>query len=882
MFTSKLAPTLSKAMAGRSSAEIVAAAATMIAAATAVSNSNSSTCTDAQEQSQQDSTGHSSSANSNVQSRLRPSFDSLYSLGSGPASTTISSSSTSSSTSPMKTSCEALHATAPTGGTHRFSRLARRRTIQRMKASKTRATLSSKYQFVETSPPLGEGAFGSVFVGRHRQSGEPVAIKKIPKQFTSDLSFQNEMDALMAIRQHGGHPNICSLRENFEEGDYYYLVLDLVSGGEMFDHLCKQGPYSEADAARLVREVASALAFQHGIGLVHGDLKPENLMLSSENPLHAVIKIVDFGCAQVIKNQDTLEGETPANNDRLSSILHVTNTIANTPAYCPPEILDKDIRQSKGPENYNKLNPSFDMWALGVILYIMLTGMHPFDLDGTATDEEVEQKIVRKEAPPLRDSPLTVHLSDSAISVMERLMHWNPESRLTAHQMLDDPWVRGETALRTKMANSDKKLSLYKAYKSKLEAKVFADMVQWSENPGAQQTSLLERAFHNLDGSKRGYISKSDLRRLSGHKDKEPTVSLPCASSPQPQATSAAVTNSTIHEEDLGDHGMDLSAFSELLSDNMKNRYYPAGHIVYREGDHGDQMFFINSGTIQVTTSDGHHSTRTQGDTFGEGALLNKSETNTSTIKCVTPVHAIEISRQYFEKFLNNGEDMNAKIHLSEKDKTRKRERAVRLLRNQPQMNERTLQQGEAVFPVGDTGDDLFILEDGKADVVVDNGKQVFSLEPGEMCGDHSVAFGRPRNTSAICASKDGCRFRMLKKADFERVLEQNPWWVKKSIRDISLRREFQKAIVAKTNKAFPATDEAALRQVFELADDNRSGKLELENVRAMLHAFDKSFTDEDVKEILEALDLDESGGVSFDEFKRMFAARSKSCSGSV
>ena len=104
-----------------------------------------------------------------------------------------------------------------------------------MQASKTRANLHSKYSI--DSQPLGEGAFGSVFVGRHRESGERVAIKKIPKQFTSDRSFQNEMDALMTIRQHGGHPNICGLRENFEEGDFYYLVLDLVSGGEMFDHL---------------------------------------------------------------------------------------------------------------------------------------------------------------------------------------------------------------------------------------------------------------------------------------------------------------------------------------------------------------------------------------------------------------------------------------------------------------------------------------------------------------------------------------------------------------------------------------------------------------------------------------------------------------------
>ncbi len=103
------------------------------------------------------------------------------------------------------------------------------------------------------------------------------AVKQISKQYTDDESFQREMGAFLHIRRSGGHPNICGLRENFDEGGFYYLVLDLIGGGEMFDHLVKDGAYSEADAARLVREVGSALSFLHGIGLVHLDLKPENL-----------------------------------------------------------------------------------------------------------------------------------------------------------------------------------------------------------------------------------------------------------------------------------------------------------------------------------------------------------------------------------------------------------------------------------------------------------------------------------------------------------------------------------------------------------------------------------------------------------------------------
>ena len=95
------------------------------------------------------------------------------------------------------------------------------------------------------------------------------ALKKIPKEFTVDAEFQREMNALLHIRAHGGHPNICMLRENFDEQDDYLLVLDLVDGGEMFSALIKHGAYSEADASRLLRQVASALDFCHGIGVVH-------------------------------------------------------------------------------------------------------------------------------------------------------------------------------------------------------------------------------------------------------------------------------------------------------------------------------------------------------------------------------------------------------------------------------------------------------------------------------------------------------------------------------------------------------------------------------------------------------------------------------------
>lgn len=96
----------------------------------------------------------------------------------------------------------------------------------------------------------------------------------------------------------GGHPNICALHEHFDEGGYYYLILDLVEGGEMFDHLVNHGAYSEADAARLVREVASALDYLHGIGVVHNDIKPEVSLVMHIHISHCIYywEVMDISC----------------------------------------------------------------------------------------------------------------------------------------------------------------------------------------------------------------------------------------------------------------------------------------------------------------------------------------------------------------------------------------------------------------------------------------------------------------------------------------------------------------------------------------------------------------------------------------------------------
>lgn len=719
------------------------------------------------------------------------------------------------------------HITDCASGVGFKSNLTTRGTVQLMENSSTKKSLRSVYN-VKWKKPLGEGGFGTVYLGKHRKTGELVAVKKISKRFTCDSSVKGEMDAFLHIRQAGDHPNICGLHENFEEGDYYYLVLDLVQGGEMFDHLIKDGAYSEADAARLVREVGSALNFLHGIGLVHSDLKPENLMLSSENCSDAVIKVVDFGCADIIDENSPLYN--PDGNE----------SQAITPGYSPAEMIDKKRRA-------NNLQPSVDMFSLGVIIYIMLTGVHPFDVSGEATDEELNQQILSGKMPPLRNSPITSHLSPSAIDLIENLMKFDPDSRMTALEMLNHPWTRGETAKTGKITDSDKKLKGFRKYKSALQAKFFASMVQASDSLGdyddeTKKASLIQRSFQMIDSEKRGYITAGDLNKL------------------YPKAT-----QNNIDEEQDQDSHLSLSGFSDLLLEDMKSIFLPADHVIFREGDIGDKIYFINSGRVEVSTKGGFSDTTDQGGFFGEGALLSKLGRRNATIKCITPIHAIEISKEYFDKYLADG--ASTKVSVLDKDRLRKRERATAVLSVQDHLEEDTIKKGDYVYDQGEEGKDIFLLEAGAVELHVD-GHPVYSVKAAELFGEYAAIFGRPRNSTAICRT-DTCTIQIIEPKVFDSIMKANPD-VQEGLKDVLLRREFKKALVYNTKKPIPV-NECQLREAFKIIDDDGSGEIDLIEVGVFLRKMDKTFTDDDVAQILLSLDIDECGTIDWDEFKRIF-----------
>jgi serine/threonine protein kinase len=563
-----------------------------------------------------------------------------------------------------------------------------------------------------------------------------VALKKLSRRYTNSKTFKAETDALLRIYDNGGHPNISGLRDMYEDHNFYYLILDLVTGGEMFEHLINYGAYSEADAARLMYEISSALAFLHGVGVIHADLKPENLLLSTKNRLDGTIKMIDFGCAVVEDVED--RGSSPFH--RKKKVVAKSAASTGTTAYWPPERFQKATIA----------DAPMDMWSVGVILYIMLTGVHPFDTKGVSTDEDIEKQIKADPRPPMTPD-LVGHLSESAIDLIQKLMQRDPKKRITAYDMLQHPWVRGETALTQKMQDSDKKLSRFKDLRYKLEAGMFAVLVsqghsdariseakvkeKMSNRDDSASSHILKRAFDVFDSEGKGFVTSDDLGRVAS----ERTGSI----------VSSKDTKAFLETQNDGSSSapkLSLSQFNKLFS-GLKQRHFPRGHYIFHAGDSGDAMYFLSSGKVEIQTRKGQLvAILRSGDFFGEGSLLDKDNHRFTAAKCATPVDVLEIKREDFDRYM--GASATAKNELRLKWRARSLAYAKNLLRLQKNVKVRTYKKGDVVYREGDPGKSMFRVDDDEGgELVVSHGDNVVhKYVSGDSFGESSLLFQRPRS----------------------------------------------------------------------------------------------------------------------------------------
>ncbi|XP_069773982.1 calcium/calmodulin-dependent protein kinase type II subunit beta isoform X34 [Narcine bancroftii] len=272
-----------------------------------------------------------------------------------------------------------------------------------MASTGTCTRFSDEYQICEE---LGKGAFSTVRRCVKLSTGQEYAAKmintkKLPARDHQKLEREARICRLLK------HSNIVRLHDSISEEGYHYLVFDLVTGGELFEDIVAREYYSEADASHCIQQILEAVLHCHQMGVVHRDLKPENLLLASKCK-GAAVKLADFGLAIEV------QGEQQA-----------WFGFAGTPGYLSPEVLRK--------EAYGK---PVDIWACGVILYILLVGYPPF------WDED-QHKLYQQIKAGAYDfpSPEWDTVTPEAKNLINQMLTINPAKRITAIEALKHPWV---------------------------------------------------------------------------------------------------------------------------------------------------------------------------------------------------------------------------------------------------------------------------------------------------------------------------------------------------------------------------------------------------------------------------------------------------------
>ncbi|NWQ72981.1 KCC2D kinase, partial [Columbina picui] len=253
---------------------------------------------------------------------------------------------------------------------------------------------------------VSRGAFSVVRRCMKITTGQEYAAKIINTKKLSARDHQ-KLEREARICRLLKHPNIVRLHDSISEEGFHYLVFDLVTGGELFEDIVAREYYSEADASHCIQQILEAVLHCHQMGVVHRDLKPENLLLASKSK-GAAVKLADFGLAIEV------QGEQQA-----------WFGFAGTPGYLSPEVLRKDP--------YGK---PVDMWACGVILYILLVGYPPFwDEDQHRLYQQI--KAGAYDFP----SPEWDTVTPEAKDLINKMLTINPAKRITASEALKHPWI---------------------------------------------------------------------------------------------------------------------------------------------------------------------------------------------------------------------------------------------------------------------------------------------------------------------------------------------------------------------------------------------------------------------------------------------------------
>ncbi|XP_078522934.1 calcium/calmodulin-dependent protein kinase type II subunit beta isoform X24 [Lissotriton helveticus] len=423
---------------------------------------------------------------------------------------------------------------------------------------------TDEYQLYEE---IGKGAFSVVrrcvkLCTGHEYAAKIINTKKLSARDHQKLEREARICRLLK------HSNIVRLHDSISEEGFHYLIFDLVTGGELFEDIVAREYYSEADASHCLHQILESVSFTHHCDIVHRDLKPENLLLASKCK-GAAVKLADFGLAIEV------QGEQQA-----------WFGFAGTPGYLSPEVLRK--------EAYGK---PVDIWACGVILYILLVGYPPF------WDED-QHKLYQQIKAGAYDfpSPEWDTVTPEAKNLINQMLTINPAKRITAHEALKHPWVCQRSTVASMMHRQETVECLKKFNaRRKLKGAILTTMLATRNFSVGRQTTapatmtaassgsslgLVEQAAKSLlnkktDGSKPQTNSTKNNAGVTSPKGSIPPATL------EPQTTvihnpldgikeSSDSSNTTIEDEDMKARKQEIIKITEQLIEAVNNGDFEA------------------------------------------------------------------------------------------------------------------------------------------------------------------------------------------------------------------------------------------------------------------------------------------------------------------
>jgi calcium-dependent protein kinase len=330
--------------------------------------------------------------------------------------------------------------------------------------------------------PVAAGGFAEVFRVRDLSSNEVRAAKRVPKDRISDnIGLRRELEILLTL----DHPNVVRLFEWFESVDSIWLIQELCEGGEV---LSLVGHCESREALRVIRQVLLGLAYIHDRGVIHRDVKLENCLFQSLD--RSVLKIIDFG----------LSGVSEISSTEPSRSGQTTPTVtgkAGTGLYLAPELYVRD------PSRRIKYTPKCDVWAVGIMAYILLTGEHPFwDKTKPYLEDDVVSRLNETEAD------VSGILPEAAADLLRHLLDKDPESRFTSHEALMHPCMRVSAFLGSPMhAQLMSNLRTFKDFRP-LE-RVILTLIAYHCHD--ETTAAMREVFSLLDTDLNGVLSKQEI-----------------------------------------------------------------------------------------------------------------------------------------------------------------------------------------------------------------------------------------------------------------------------------------------------------------------------------------------------------------------------------